>query len=105
MGIFETEEIERLLGELAQSLYQKALANREARTVACTDMETVIEKAKASHCYIKTMWCGDAECEEKMKELAGLSSRCMPFEQETLSDVCPICGKPAKTMVVWGKAY
>ena len=40
-----------------------------------------------------------------MKEQAGLTSRCMPFEQETLSDVCPVCGKPAKTMVIWGKAY
>lgn len=40
-----------------------------------------------------------------MKEEAGLSSRCMPFEQEHLSDVCPICGKPAKVMVYWGKAY
>ena len=43
--------------------------------------------------------------EEKMKEVAGLSSRCIPFEQEVIGDVCPCCGKPAKTMVVWGKAY
>ena len=53
----------------------------------------------------KTMWCGDLACEMKMKEEAGLSSRCMPFEQEHLSDVCPCCGKPAKTMVYWGVAY
>jgi prolyl-tRNA synthetase len=51
------------------------------------------------------MWCGDLACEMKMKEEAGLSSRCMPFEQEHLSDVCPCCGKPAKTMVYWGIAY
>ena len=40
-----------------------------------------------------------------MKEVAGLSSRCMPFEQEQIGDVCPCCGKPAKVMVYWGKAY
>ena len=51
------------------------------------------------------MGCGDLDCELKMKEEAGLSSRCMPFEQEHLSDVCPCCGKPAKTMVYWGIAY
>ena len=51
------------------------------------------------------MWYGDLACEEMMKEKAGLSSRCMPFAQEHLSDVCPCCGKPAKAMVVWGKAY
>ena len=55
--------------------------------------------------FIKTMWCGDLACEMKMKEEVGLSSRCMPFEQEHLSDVCPCCGKPAKTMVYWGIAY
>ena len=51
------------------------------------------------------MCCGDLACEEAMKTEAGLSSRCMPFEQEHLSDVCPVCGKPAKSMVVWGIAY
>ena len=63
------------------------------------------ELAKANTGYIKTMWCGDLACEMKMKEEVGLSSRCMPFEQEHLSDVCPCCGKPAKTMVYWGIAY
>ena len=63
------------------------------------------ELAKANTGYIKTMWCGDLACEMKMKEEVGLSSRCMPFEQEHLSDVCPCCGKPAKTMVYWGVAY
>ena len=43
--------------------------------------------------------------QEKIKDEAGLSSRCMPFEQEELSNVCVCCGKKAKTMVYWGKAY
>lgn len=67
-------------------------------------MDEVKELAKAGTGYIKTMWCGDLACEMKMKEEVGLSSRCMPFEQEHLSDVCPCCGKPAKTMVYWGVA-
>ena len=49
------------------------------------------------------MWCGDLECELKMKEEAGGSSRCIPLEQEHLGDVCPVCGKPAKHMVYWGR--
>ena len=48
---------------------------------------------------------GDYSTGMKMKEEAGLSSRCMPFAQEHLSDVCPCCGKPAKAMVYWGVAY
>ncbi len=93
------------LEALAQSLYARALENRENRTWSATTMDEVKALAESNNGYIKTMWCGDLACEEKMKEEAGLSSRCMPFEQEHLSDVCPVCGKPAKVMVYWGKAY
>ena len=93
------------LQALAQSLYARALENRENRTWSATTMDEVKALAESNNGYIKTMWCGDLACEEKMKEEAGLSSRCMPFEQEHLSDVCPVCGKPAKVMVYWGKAY
>ena len=55
--------------------------------------------------FAKTMWCGDEACELKMKELAGVTSRCIPFEQEHVGDVCPVCGRPAKEMIVWGVAY
>ena len=93
------------LDALAKDLYDRALKNREARTTSAVTMEEVKQKAAASTGFIKTMWCGDLACEEAMKEQAGLSSRCMPFEQEHLSDICPVCGKPAKKMVVWGIAY
>ena len=55
--------------------------------------------------FVKAMWCGDRACEDKVKEELSATSRCMPFEQEELSDVCVCCGKKAKKMVVWGKAY
>ena len=93
------------LEALRKDLYERALANREKRTWAATTMDEVKELAKANTGYIKTMWCGDLACEMKMKEEAGLSSRCMPFAQEHISDVCPCCGKPAKAMVYWGVAY
>ena len=97
--------IPALLESLTRDLYQRALENREKRTWAATTMDEVKKLAAENTGYIKTMWCGDLACELKMKEEAGLSSRCMPFEQEHLSDVCPCCGKPAKTMVYWGIAY
>ena len=91
--------------ELAKDLYDRALKNREARTTSAATKEEIKEKAAASTGFIKTMWCGDLACEEAMKSEYGLSSRCMPFAQEHISDVCPICGKPAQKMVVWGIAY
>ena len=51
-------------------------------------------------------WCGDSACEDQLKdETGGVKSRCIPFEEEHLSDVCVCCGKPAKHMVFWGKQY
>ena len=93
------------LEALRKDLYERALKNREERTWSATTMDEVKALAKANTGYIKTMWCGDLDCELKMKEEAGLSSRCMPFEQEQISDVCPCCGKPATKMVYWGIAY
>ena len=55
--------------------------------------------------FIETMWCGDEACENRVKEEAGLTSRCMPDEQKHIADVCPICGRPAKKSIIWGKAY
>ena len=90
---------------LAKDLYERALQNRENRTYSATTMDEVKQITKEHTGFIKTMWCGDLACEEAMKSEAGLSSRCMPFAQEHLSDVCPVCGKPAQKMVVWGVAY
>ncbi len=98
-------KIPEILEEYGKALFMRADENRQKRTFACTEMDDVISTANSQNCYIKTMWCGELACEEMMKEKAALTSRCMPFEQEKLSDVCPCCGKKAEKMVVWGKAY
>ena len=98
--------IPQMLADLHAALYQKALANREARTYSCTSLEEITaalnEKGDG---FVKAMWCGDEACEDKVKELTGVGSRCIPFEQDEISDRCVCCGKPAKYMVLWGKAY
>ena len=99
------DEIPALLKEVRDGIYQIALENRERRTWSAKTLDEVIAIAAENNGFIKTMWCGELACEEAMKTEASLTSRCMPFAQEQLSDVCPVCGKPAKTMVVWGKAY
>ncbi|PWM36570.1 MAG: proline--tRNA ligase [Clostridiales bacterium] len=98
-------EIPRLLKEIHDSLFARALENRESRTFSATTLEELTKIADERSGYIKAMWCGDLQCEEKLKEVAGVSSRCIPFEQEHISDTCVCCGKPAKEMVYWGKAY
>jgi prolyl-tRNA synthetase len=70
-----------------------------------TELDAFIETAKTKPGYIKAMWCGDLECELKLKEVADVSSRCMPFGAEPVGDKCICCGKEAHKLVYWGKAY
>ena len=94
-----------MLDSIHDGLYAKAKKNLEDNTYACSSLEEVREKMQERGGFAKTMWCGDEACEIRMKEEAGVTSRCIPFAQEHLGDVCPICGKPAKHMVYWGVAY
>lgn len=98
-------KIPELLRAVRDGLYQSALENRERRTYTAHNLDEFIELANTKSGFIKSMWCGDRACEDKLKEVAGVSSRCIPFEQEHIGDTCPVCGKHADKMVYWGKAY
>ena len=108
--IVSLESIESSAAEMLKNvhdgLYEKALANREHRTHACkTPDEINAALAEKGDGFVKTMWCGSPECEAKMKELCGITSRCIPFDQTPVGDKCICCGKPANTVLYWGKAY
>ena len=100
------EAVAQKLKEVHDGMYQKALENRERRTYACKTMDEIVKTLEEKgDGFVKAMWCGSEECEDKVKEMTGVGSRCIPFAQEQISDVCVCCGKPAKKMVYWGKAY
>ncbi len=98
-------EIPKLLNEMRDGMYAAALERRNTMTYTALDMEEMIKTAEEKPGFIKAMWCGSRECEEALKEQAGVSSRCIPFEQEHVGDTCVCCGKPADKMLYWGKAY
>ena len=98
-------KVPKLLDAVQKSLYEKAKANMEEHTYPAYSLEEAKKIQEEKGGFIKTMWCGELACEMKMKEQAGMSSRCMPLHQEHLADTCPICGKPAKHMIYWGVAY
>ena len=93
------------LSALLAALYEKALKNREDRTYTAHTFEELKSIADEKAGYIKAMWCGDLECEMKLKEEADVSSRCIPFGKEPIGDKCVCCGREAKKLVYWGKAY
>ncbi len=99
-------EVAAMLKQVHAELVERARKNLEEKTHVATNMEELLDIAENKPGYIKAMWCGDVACEETIKEkTGGVKSRCIPFHEEKLSDVCVCCGKPAKKMVVWGRQY
>lgn len=103
------DEINNKVGELLETIQkdmlERARIHRDVHTYEATDMDTFVKTVEEKPGFVKAMWCGSQECEDKIKEITGATSRCMPFKQETLADTCVCCGKPAGKMVYWGRAY
>ena len=95
----------QLLDEIQQNLLQRATERRDSKTYVAKTMEEFEKQINETPGFIKAMWCGDQACENAIKEKTGATSRCIPFEQEHISDTCVCCGKPAKHMIYWGRAY
>lgn len=100
-----TEAVGEILEKMQADMLAKATAHRDANTHEAHNWEEFTDILTRKQGFIKAMWCGDRACEEAIKDETGATTRCMPFEQEHLSDVCVHCGKLAKTMVYFGKAY
>ena len=99
-------KIEELLASIHESMYNSALENLQSKTFVATNLDEFVDIAENKPGFIKAMWCGETACEEKIKDITGgVKSRCIPFNEEKLSDVCVCCGKPAKHMLYWGRQY
>ena len=100
------EEVEKALEAVHNELYERALKNLEEKTSVAHSYEEFLDIAENHPGFIKAMWCGESECEDKLKdETGGVKSRCIPFVEEAIGETCVCCGKPAKHMVVWGRQY
>ncbi len=107
--IVSLDEVETKVGEVLTAMQtemlERARAHRDEHTYEARNYEEFKETIANKPGFVKAMWCGDEACEIKVKEDTTATSRCMPFAQEHIADTCVCCGKPAKTMVYWGKAY
>lgn len=103
------DEVESKVAELLETIHhdmlEKARAHRDAHTYTAHDKAEFEKLFTEKAGFVKAMWCGEQACEDEIKEKLSVTSRCIPFEQEQISDVCVCCGKPAKKMVYWGRAY
>ena len=99
------EEVSRMLDTIQSDMLERARKHRDTHTSQAVTWDEFVETVDNKPGFVKAMWCGDLACEEKIKEVTGATSRCMPFAQEHLSDTCVCCGRPAKKMVYWGRTY
>ena len=98
-------KVGEILSQMQSDMLERARNHRDSHTYTVSTMEEFEKTVAEKPGFIKAMWCKDEACELEIKEKTGATSRCMPFEQEHISDNCVCCGKPAKTMAYWGKAY
>ena len=107
--VVKLENLENRLAELMNliqaNMFNECLKRKNEKTTVAYSLDEILKNLEQNQGYVKTMWCGNVECEDKIKEVTGAHSRCIPFEQEHLADTCPVCGKKADTMVVWGRQY
>ena len=94
------DELETILEDIQKSMFEACKKHVEERTTVAKTLEEFEKNINENQGYIKTMWCGDVECEDKIKELTGAHSRCMPFNQEHISDTCVVCGKENELVAV-----
>ncbi len=100
------EAVTKALQDVHNAMYEAALKNLQEKTFEARTHEEFLDIAAHKPGFIKAMWCGDSACEDQLKdETGGVKSRCIPFVEDHLSDVCVCCGKPAQHMVYWGKQY
>jgi prolyl-tRNA synthetase len=100
-GIAET--VQKLLAEIQQSLYDKALAFRKANTHEAKTYDEL--KQAVENGFALSYWCGDAQCEAKIKEETRATMRCIPLEQAGGSGKCVHCGKSAREQAIFARAY
>ena len=98
-------KLPEILDAIQKNMLEAARKHRDAHTYSATTYDEFVDAINNKPGFVKAMWCGDVACENKIKEDTTATSRCMPFEQEQLSDKCVCCGRPAKALVYWGKAY
>ena len=100
-----TEAVKAALEAEQKDLYERAKAHLESHIYEAKTYDEFKDTVANKPGFVKAEWCGDVACELKIKEDTTATSRCMPFKQEHIADTCVCCGRPAKKLVIWGKAY
>ena len=98
-------KLDEILNEIHENMFKVCEERMKNKTTIAHNLEEFKNNIEKEQGFIKAMWCGSQECEEKIREITGVKSRCIPFNQEKIDNKCVCCGKDAKDMVIWGRQY
>ena len=93
------------LDKMQEDMFNKALNNLKNKTYDANNLEEVKDIMENNPGFVNAYWCGNEECELKMKEIRGTKSRCIIESKDYEDEKCVVCGKKAKHKVVWGIQY
>lgn len=97
--------LQETLDSIHKNMFRKALDRMNSKTYSALSLDELKNIYENKEGFTKVMLCNNSECELKVRELVGVTPRCMPFVQEKISDKCIYCNNPVDTMVILGKSY
>ena len=98
-------KLAEILAAMQKDMLERAREHRESHTYSAVTYDEFKDIIANKPGFIKAHWCESRECEDKIKEDTSATARCIPLEDGNSEGVCVCCGKPAKKLVYWGKAY
>lgn len=97
--------VEKKLEDIQINLYKRAEERRNLMLHFAENFEEMKEISENKPGFIKINWCGNVECEDKIKKDLGLKSRCIPLENHEPTGKCTVCGKEAECQIYFGRQY
>jgi prolyl-tRNA synthetase len=98
-------EVANLMNDIQDNLLKRATERRDKMTYEAKSLGELKDIIENHPGFVRADWCGDVECENKIKEIRGCKSRCIMEGEKTLTGKCVVCGKDAKCLVTWGVQY
>ena len=99
------DKLNELFNEIQNNLFEKAKERMNSLTFTASNLTEVENILNTHPGFIKAPWCGNLDCELKMKEIKGCKSRCILENEEVHDEKCVVCGGKAKHIVMWGIQY
>lgn len=99
------KEVEELMKQIQSDMLARATERRDKMTYVAKNLQEFEHIMNTQPGFVHADWCGDPECEARLKEIRGTKSRCIDEHAKLITGKCVVCGRPAKHHVIWGIQY